>query len=605
METGVLEFWSSAITLLRLLAGLLTSELVNTKTKCTEVKKIWSPDITLLRHLAELLTPELLNYKTKCAAVLLLLAACSSDGPESIEPVVRTLEATDITRTSATLNGSIELNGDTDMPQLYFLLSSPSTALSDGGGSSNSDSVYTVSIQSPSPLERGWGEAAVASSLSPGTTYNYQLVADNGRVKLYGNTMTFITMPNMPATVGDAAVLSQGPVSAIIGFAITDDGGEALTETGCYVVEGIADNIRGAASKFTATEAAVADGQYRVVVTGLKINTAYTCFPYAKSRAGEAVGHGVSFTTSSAMTVGEAGDFAKMMSSHAGSVSSIAVAGPLNGDDLRCLRGLGLENIDITDARIVAGGGPYNESYYSEDNVVGQQLFAGCTTLTSILLPNDAMTLARDAFAGCTGLREITIPAAAETVTPSSGCTSLSEISVSAANSHFKSVDGVLTDATVSRIVWFPMGKTGSYSLPETIVSVGDYAFSECAITDFTLPDNLTALGQGVFFGSKVESVTLPDKLRTVPTATFQHCANLKTVRLGSATELISDNVFDGCPLTDLYVAATLPPVCNANAFATTGAEFTTACTLHVPQGRAKYYKANKSWNRFKNITEE
>lgn len=541
----------------------------------------------VLKHATELLSLCLLSSA-------FLLASCSSDGPGNIEPVVRTLAATDITRTSAILNGSIELDGKTATPSLYFSLSTGDNA--------------PTSISLSSPLRGGAGGEAVeasASSLTPNTTYTYRLVADNGRVRLYGDAMTFTTLPNPPATVGDATVLNQGPMSAIIGFAIIDDGGETLTEVGCYVMEGEADNVADGAVKFPATETATASRQYRVVVTGLKMNATYTCFPYAVTRAGESIGRSASLTTSSAVTVERAGDFARLMDGATGTFDRLAIAGPLNGDDLRCLRGLAIKDINITDAHIVSGGEPYNGAYYTEDNIVGQQLFARCSSLTSISLPNDAVAIAQDAFADCTGLREITIPAAATEVTPSTGCTALANINVSPANSHYKSVDGVLTDDAVSRIVWFPMGKTGSYSLPATIASVGDYAFRGCAITDFTLPDGLTSLGQGAFAESRVESVTLPDKLRTVPTATFQHCAALTTVRLGSATELVSDYVFDGCPLTDLYIAASLPPVCNANAFTTTGADFTATCTLHVPKGRARYYKASKAWSRFKNITEE
>lgn len=53
-------------------------------------------------------------------AIIILMASCSSDKPSYLEPHLSTLAATDITRNEATLNGIAEIEGDADMPQLYF-----------------------------------------------------------------------------------------------------------------------------------------------------------------------------------------------------------------------------------------------------------------------------------------------------------------------------------------------------------------------------------------------------------------------------------------------------------------------------------------------------
>lgn len=526
--------------------------------------------------------------------LLIALASCGSDKPDNIEPVLHTLEATDITRTSATLHGTVTLQGETAMPVAAFRYGNDNSMTVAVNATATDDGNVTANID----------------GLTAGTTYQFQLQATNGAVTLHGETMTFATIPNDKPTVGAATVLSHGPMSAIIGFDVPNDGGETLTASGCYMVEGEVTSLvdKTKATTLVAEKVASAEWPWRVVATGLTANTTYTFFPYAVSRVGESVGTGVTLTTGNATQLHEAGEFSKMMSNGAGGNlegGSLTISGPMNGDDLACLRSLGLASIDMTDVHIVSGGKAYSESYYSEDNVVGPQIFAGCTTLTSILLPNDAVKISKDAFRGCTGLKEITIPATATDVTPSTGCTALQSINVSGANTTYKSVDGVLTNAAVTEIVWFPMGKTGSYTLPETITAVGDYAFSECSITEFTLPDNLTTLGQSVFYDSKVEKVTLPDKLRTVPAGTFQKCRRLRTVSLGSATEQISDYVFDGCPLTDLFVNADLPPVCNAKAFATSGNDFTKTCVVHVPKGRANYYRTSKAWKVFTHIREE
>lgn len=53
-------------------------------------------------------------------AVLTLMCSCSSDRPDSLEPHLQTLQATDITRTEATISGVCQIDKGTQMPQLWF-----------------------------------------------------------------------------------------------------------------------------------------------------------------------------------------------------------------------------------------------------------------------------------------------------------------------------------------------------------------------------------------------------------------------------------------------------------------------------------------------------
>lgn len=62
------------------------------------------------------------------------------------------------------------------------------------------------------------------------------------------------------------------------------------------------------------------------------------------------------------------------------------------------------------------------------------------------------------------------------------------------------------------------------------------------------------------------------------------------------------DYAFSDCPLTDIYVDAQLPPVCNAKTFATEGTGIFGTCRVHVPKGRVNIYKASDGWKLFKNI---
>lgn len=535
--------------------------------------------------------------------VVALLCSCSSDKPDSLEPHLQTLPATDITRTEATISGRCQTDNGADMPQLWFRYGA------DESMSERSEA-----------LEAADGSVSMRlRNLTAGTTYYYMLQGGNGTAVLSGETLNFTTLPNLQPTIGDVKVLSSSPMSVIVGYRIADDGGDEIAESGCRISrqDGAAMSDGEKETTIMQADAMGADGFYRLRIGNLQPSTAYTICPFAKNRNGEAVGEPLSFTTPTAVVLDEAGMLSVVIGDDIYKYTTISIAGPLNGDDLRTLRhmaGRGIDgsatngrlaDIDISGARIVAGGGVYDAARYSEDDVVGVGLFAACNNLKNIKLPMDVVRIEKDAFLNCSSLRSIVIPATVSSIIPSAGCSSLEEISVSGANTSYTSSDGVLLSGDAKSILWFPMGKRGDYALPATVTAVGPYAFRDCSIEKFVFPAGLTKIGECAFYNSKVKEVVLPSTLKLLPTGVFQKCADLKTVRLGNDVELLSDYVFDCCPLTDLYITAPLPPVCNSNTFATTGVNFVKTCRLHVPKGRKKYYRANEKWIVFDNIVEE
>lgn len=545
----------------------------------------------------------------------MLVVSCSSDKPTYLEPRLSTLAATDITRTEATLNGSVYIEGDAAMPQLYFKYGS------------------TENMEHTIPATTPQSDNSVSTSLSgltAGTTYYYRLEGSNGRTVTTSNMMSLTTQPNEKPSLGETKILSHGPMSVIVGYDITNNGGDAITETGCYY-ESISDEAFDASGNTSsgneqpshqAQKVALSNyqgnvGQQKLLLNNLQCNHTYRIWPYAISRMGEAIGSSTTYTTTDAITLHEAGDLSSLLGDNPYEYTTLTLAGPMNGDDLCCLRKMmgrnldgsatpgKLSHIDMTDVKIVAGGGSYDASRYSQDHVVGQGLFANCNGLVQVSLPMDATVLEKDAFANCTSLSKIEIPVSIQNLQPSSNCTALQEIQVSGANSNYKSLDGVLFNADGTSIIWFPMGKRGTYTLPATISSIGNYAFRGCSIENFTLPDGMKEMGQGVFMESKIKEVKLPANLKRLPTSTFQGCTQLKVVRLGNQMESISGYAFDLCPLADIYVNAKFPPVCETNAFTTRGTSVFKTCIIHVPAGKVNVYKNAEGWKLFKNIVSE
>ena len=528
---------------------------------------------------------------------LLTAMACTDiDKPRSYEPRLEVLPASGVGRTRATLRGTVTLQGNTEMPSVTFRYGK-TPALE-----------QEAQVAQPAP-----GDTLTVSldGLTPGATYYWCMVASNGQVRVTSDTLQFATVPNSLPQMLPIELLSTGPTSMIVRLSVPDSGGEPLTRAGCTVREQGSGEMRD-------TEAeAINDGQpLRLRVTHLTPGHTYEVWGYAVNTIGESHTDTLTYTTSSVIDLTRPGQFAELMREDIRTMEELAIRGPLNGDDLCCLRAMmgrdsegndtggRLVRADLTEADIVEGGSAYDHGHFTQAGVVGTGMFAGLDRLEHILLPASATRIAENALEGCTALHALLIPASVSEVAQSRGCTALERITVDSANQHFASDDGVLLTASRTGILWFPIGKTGDYTVPSTIESIGDYAFRECGITRLTLPDGLQAIGKGAFSHSLVEEVRLPAGLLTLPTGTFQGCTRLRVIYLGSGLELVSDYAFDGCQPEHIHISATLPPYCNTNAFTSKSTAFTETCKLHVPLGCRTRYRSSPGWKDFTHITE-
>ena len=111
-------------------------------------------------------------------------------------------------------------------------------------------------------------------------------------------------------------------------------------------------------------------------------------------------------------------------------------------------------------------------------------MFATCTTITEITIPNSVTTIGLEVFLNCSGLTSVTIP---------------------------NSVTSIGYEA-------FEYSGLTSVTIPNRILTIDDFAFNGCTgLTSVTIPSSVTSIGSGAFDNcTNLTSVTV--KAATPPT---------------------------------------------------------------------------------------
>lgn len=115
-----------------------------------------------------------------------------------------------------------------------------------------------------------------------------------------------------------------------------------------------------------------------------------------------------------------------------GKVVSLKVTGTINSYDILVIRNKMpyLHYLDLTDATIVANDYEYYTGYHTEDNIIGDHMFASLGKLVSVKLPKNATSIRNGALYDCSSLVEVVLPVKLESIGGSafSYCSNLTNI---------------------------------------------------------------------------------------------------------------------------------------------------------------------------------
>ena len=225
----------------------------------------------------------------------------------------------------------------------------------------------------------------------------------------------------------------------------------------------------------------------------------------------------------------------------------LRITGTLNASDIRALRRLGsgvkdgdgriteeLTHLDLSQASIVG-------------NVLPDSAFFGCTQLMQLELPSSVAAIGSYAFASCHYLTHLTLPRSLTTLgtSPFASCVRLTDFSVEEGNRHFATIDGILTNANLNKLVAYPEARSEAV-IPSTIDSIGPYAFRYCFnLSEVRIPSHVRVICEFAFQNcTNLQQVTLEEGVERILAMAFNNCDSLRTLHLPASIDSIGLRLF-------------------------------------------------------------
>jgi len=132
---------------------------------------------------------------------------------------------------------------------------------------------------------------------------------------------------------------------------------------------------------------------------------------------------------------------------------------------------------------------------------------------------------------------------------PFSGHAKLTAINVDASNPVYSSQEGVLYDKNKTTLFRCPEGKTSTFTIPNSVTSIGHEAFRGCyKLTSITIPNSVTRIGYQAFKDCyNLTSLTIGSGVTSIGYQAFLNCYKLTSVTIPNSVTSIEDEAFWDC----------------------------------------------------------
>lgn len=321
---------------------------------------------------------------------------------------------------------------------------------------------------------------------------------------------------------------------------------------------------------------------------------------------------GRSTTPALVLNIAPAGSLKTLISdSRKGQVEEMKLTGELNGSDFAFIKEMTkLENLDISEANIVAGGSAYYHSdqiggnyagtyvpefdlYTKPNSIIGNMFPASLQVLT---LPKNLITfsgypvvkynregnkifgwkdtpdgyLASYVFGDKSNIKKIICPDGISLKEIGSnsltGCSQLYELAIpsgieiirkqaitACTNLTELSIPSSVT--TIESQAFMNNWNLNTANLPNKLAEISDSLFYNCRnLSNIIIPQSITKIGKLAFSHTNIQSINIPNSVRTIEEAAFLSCSNLTNITLPNSITAIKLSTFSGTGITQIAI---------------------------------------------------
>ena len=247
---------------------------------------------------------------------------------------------------------------------------------------------------------------------------------------------------------------------------------------------------------------------------------------------------------------------------------------------------------------------------------IGEYAFSGCSSLTSVTIPNSVTSIREYAFKGCSSLTSVTIPNSVTWIAEYTfkGCSSLTSVTIPNSVKYIRvcAFEGCssLTSVTIPNSVTYigawtftDCSSLTSVTIPNSVTSIENNTFEGCSsLTSVTIPNSVTDIGGAAFRGcSSLTSVTIPNSVTSIDESAFYKCSSLTSVTIPNSVTSIGYYAFAKCSnLENVYCYA--EKIGNSFKIDIFKDSYIEYATLHVPSSAISYYQTTAPWSEFGTI---
>lgn len=179
--------------------------------------------------------------------------------------------------------------------------------------------------------------------------------------------------------------------------------------------------------------------------------------------------------------------------------------------------------------------------------------FRDCAYLSTVKLPESLISIGNGAFSNSTSLKKITLPKKLKNLGSGvfAGCDKLSTIAIDKDNPYFVFEKNALYDKEKTLLYCYTEGaKSTSYSMPDTVIDIDEYAFwGNDSLKEVRFSINITEIPSYAFSNCRnLLAVSIPYSVKSISSKAFENCISLQKVLIPASVSYIHATAFDGCP---------------------------------------------------------